>query len=187
MAAFAPLKLCIFPSATIFSPRCSISMKATLTSTKMLTTKNYKEISWAPSLPTIEPAPKAVDEDWYPGGKTVFRGPKLKPEVPDPSPEPEAGGEQGQATETPGVGAGDKYRLLLLNDERHTEELVSSVLPKVVPSVTPDHAKKCFQESREKGFSIIIFAMKEHAEFYVQMLARAGIRSAIEPDIDEVK
>ncbi|KAJ7954496.1 ATP-dependent Clp protease adapter protein ClpS [Quillaja saponaria] len=77
---------------------------------------------------------------------------------------------------------GDSYRVLLIDDIRHTEKLVAKVLPQVVPSVTPDDARRLFNESREKGVAIVIVTVKEHAEFYVQMMIRGGLRSTMEPD-----
>ncbi|KDO53039.1 hypothetical protein CISIN_1g034596mg [Citrus sinensis] len=81
-----------------------------------------------------------------------------------------------------GTGSGDSYRVLLIDDTRHSEKLVAKVLPQVVPSVTPDDARKLFHESREHGMAIVIVTVKEHAEFYAQMMVRGGLRSTIEPD-----
>uniref|UniRef100_A0A453FV70 Adaptor protein ClpS core domain-containing protein n=1 Tax=Aegilops tauschii subsp. strangulata TaxID=200361 RepID=A0A453FV70_AEGTS len=61
---------------------------------------------------------------------------------------------------------------------------VETALPQVVPSVTAEAARQLFHESRQKGAALVIVAVKEHAEFYAQMMVRHGLRSAIEPESD---
>ncbi|KAH9288556.1 hypothetical protein KI387_032673, partial [Taxus chinensis] len=100
------------------------------------------------------------------------------------TPSVDAGGEIGKSWEKRRTGGGDRYKVLLLDHERHTETQVAAILPKVVPSVTSEEAKKCFREARETGESLVTVAVKEHAEFYSQMMDRCGLRSAIEPDGD---
>ncbi|PPS10561.1 hypothetical protein GOBAR_AA10084 [Gossypium barbadense] len=63
---------------------------------------------------------------------------------------------------------------------------VAKVLPQVVPSVTPNDARKLFHVSREHGLAVVIVTVKEHAEFYSQMMVRGGLRSTIVPDSDVV-
>ncbi|CAM0882964.1 unnamed protein product [Alopecurus aequalis] len=70
------------------------------------------------------------------------------------------------------------------DDARHTEKLVEKALPQVVPSVTAEAARQLFHESRQKGAALVIVVVKEHAEFYAQMMVRQGLRSAIEPESD---
>ncbi|XWS35246.1 hypothetical protein CRYUN_Cryun21dG0109500 [Craigia yunnanensis] len=65
---------------------------------------------------------------------------------------------------------------------RLKDKKVAKVLPQVVPSVTPDDARKLFHVSRENGVAVVIVAVKEHAEFYSEMMVRGGLRSTIEPD-----
>ncbi|CAM8938891.1 unnamed protein product [Rhodiola kirilowii] len=65
-------------------------------------------------------------------------------------------------------------------------EEVAKVLPQAVPSVTSDDAKKLFHKSRTNGVAVVIVTVKEHAEFYSQMMFRGGLKSAIEPDSDLV-
>ncbi|GLJ52266.1 hypothetical protein SUGI_1111890 [Cryptomeria japonica] len=101
--------------------------------------------------------------------------------IPTAVPTVDAGGEIGKSRDSRGSGGGERYKdysvLIFLST-------VAAVLPKVVPSVTPEEAKKCFHESRKTGESLVTVAVKEHAEFYAQMMARCGLRSAIEPDGD---
>lgn len=116
------------------------------------------------------------------GGAGVLERPGLDQSTPDSAPRTEEGGEMGKSRQSVRLGGGDRYRVLLLDHERHTESQVAKVIPKVVPSVTPDEARKCFFESREFGFGLVTIAVKEHAEFYVQMLTRYGLRSTMEED-----
>lgn len=94
----------------------------------------------------------------------------------------EQGGDIGRARDKRLTGCGDSYRVLLVDDDRHTERLVENVLPKAVPSVTPDDARRLFQASRENGVAVVIVTVKEHAEFYAQIIIRGGVQSKIEPD-----
>ncbi|KAM7270077.1 hypothetical protein ACFE04_029291 [Oxalis oulophora] len=102
----------------------------------------------------------------------------------DPFTQVEQGGDMGRLKAKKGTGSGDSYRVLLIDDATHTEKLVAKVLPQVVPSVTPDAARELFHKSRENGTAVVIVAVKEHAEFYAQMMAHKGLRSTIEPDSD---
>lgn len=91
-------------------------------------------------------------------------------------------GDIGRSTDVRDLGSGDSYRVLLIDDTRHTEMLVEKVLPRVVPSITVGDAKKLFHESRQRVVTVVIFTVKEHAEFYAQMMVCSGLLSAIEPD-----
>ncbi|DBA85934.1 hypothetical protein WJX77_009238 [Trebouxia sp. C0004] len=79
------------------------------------------------------------------------------------------------------LGGGD-YRLLLLDDENHSEQLVVSVITTVVPSTDEQHAKNCFQTSKQLGQALVTSALKEHAEFYCEQMLRKGCKASIEPD-----
>lgn len=81
-----------------------------------------------------------------------------------------------------GLRRGDSYKVLLIDDARHTETLVEKALPEVVPSVSVAEARELFLDSRQNGVAVVIVTVKEHAEFYSQMMIRRGLRSAIEPD-----
>ncbi|KAL9420239.1 hypothetical protein AB3S75_037926 [Citrus x aurantiifolia] len=116
------------------------------------------------------------------GGAGVIEKPAFDQSQFDPSTQVLEGGDIGKMKEKRGTGSGDSYRVLLIDDTRHSEKLVAKVLPQVVPSVTSDDARKLFHESREHGMAIVIVTVKEHAEFYAQMMVRGGLRSTIEPD-----
>ncbi|XP_021719868.1 uncharacterized protein LOC110687518 isoform X1 [Chenopodium quinoa] len=93
------------------------------------------------------------------GGGAVLDRPSFDQSQFDPSTQVQEGGDIGRVRDKKGTGSGDSYRVLLLDDERHTEKLVLKVLPQVVPSVTPDDAR-IFSESRQNGVAVIIVAVK---------------------------
>ncbi|XP_061987296.1 ATP-dependent Clp protease adapter protein CLPS2, chloroplastic-like [Populus nigra] len=120
------------------------------------------------------------------GGPGVLERPTFDQSQFDPSSQVLEGGDIGRLRDKRGVGSGDSYRVLLIDDSRHSESLVAKVLPRAVPSVTPEDARKLFHESRENGVAVVIVTVKEHAEFYSQMMIRGGLRSVIEPDSSNV-
>ena len=79
------------------------------------------------------------------------------------------------------LGGGD-YRLLLLDSEKHTEQLVVSAITTVVAGTDEQHAKNCFMTSKQLGQALVTSALKEHAEFYCQEMLRKGCKASIEPD-----
>uniref|UniRef100_A0A0E0JQM4 Uncharacterized protein n=1 Tax=Oryza punctata TaxID=4537 RepID=A0A0E0JQM4_ORYPU len=91
----------------------------------------------------------------------------------DTLPVTQEGGDTGRMRDRKGSGSGDSYKVLLIDDARHTEKLVEKALPQVVPSVTAEAARQLFHESRQKGAALVIVAVKEHAEFYAQMMGYA--------------
>uniref|UniRef100_A0A2P2JB41 Uncharacterized protein LOC105123660 isoform X1 n=1 Tax=Rhizophora mucronata TaxID=61149 RepID=A0A2P2JB41_RHIMU len=120
------------------------------------------------------------------GGAGVLERPTFDQSYFDPSSQVLEGGDIGRLREKRGIGSGDSYRVLLIDDIRHSENLVTKVIPQVVPSVTPNDARRLFHESQENGFAVVIVTVKEHAEFYSQMMIRGGLRSSIEPDSNTV-
>ena len=77
---------------------------------------------------------------------------------------------------------GGNYRVILLDDPKHTEELVVHAITTVLPGTDVNHAKNCFVTSRELGAAIIISCLREHAEFYGEQIFKLGCRTKIEPD-----
>ncbi|XVF37841.1 hypothetical protein REPUB_Repub20aG0045800 [Reevesia pubescens] len=120
------------------------------------------------------------------GGAGVLERPSFDQSQFDPSTQVLEGGDIGRSKDKKGTGSGDSYRVLLVDDARHSEKLVAKVLPQAVPYVTPDDARKLFHVSRENGVAVVIVTVKEHAEFYSQMMVRGGLRSTIEPDSNVV-
>lgn len=116
------------------------------------------------------------------GGAGVLERPGLDQSGSSSSPQADAGGEMGKLGQRIRHSGGDKYRVLLLDHEKHTEQFVTKALPAVVPAVTSEDARRIFFESKELGAGIVLVTVKEHAEFYAQMMARRGLRSTIEPD-----
>ncbi|KAI4357077.1 hypothetical protein L6164_001048 [Bauhinia variegata] len=122
------------------------------------------------------------------GGAGLLERPSLDQSQFEPLTQVQKGGGIGPLNARKRVGSGDSYRVLLIDDIRHTVNLEflsacsANVLPQVVPSATPVEACKFFHESRENGAAIVIITVKEHAEFYSQMMIRRGLQSTIEPD-----
>ena len=79
------------------------------------------------------------------------------------------------------LGGGD-YRLLLLDSETHSEQLVVSVITEVIPNTDDLHAKNCFATSKQLGQALVTSALKEHAELYCEQMLRKGCKASIEPD-----
>ncbi|CAN6549804.1 unnamed protein product [Malus baccata var. baccata] len=94
------------------------------------------------------------------GGAGVLERPKFDQSGFDPATQLQQGGDIGRSKDKRGVGSGDSYRVLLIDDVRHTEKLVAKVLPQVVPSVTPDVARGLFHKSREDGVAVVIVTVK---------------------------
>ncbi|KAF8775409.1 hypothetical protein HU200_004829 [Digitaria exilis] len=117
-------------------------------------------------------------------GGAVLERPEFDQSQFDTLPATQEGGDPGRLKDGRRSGSGDSYKVLLVDDVRHTEKHVEKALPQVVPSITAEAARKLFHESRLRGVAVVIVAVKEHAEFYAQMMVRQGLRSAIEPESD---
>ncbi|CAL4973299.1 unnamed protein product [Urochloa decumbens] len=118
------------------------------------------------------------------GGGAVLERPAFDQSQLDTLPVTQEGGDPGRLRDGRRSGNGDSYKVLLVDDVRHTEKHVEKALPQVVPSITAEAARQLFHESRLKGVAVVIVAVKEHAEFYAHMMVRQGLRSAIEPESD---
>lgn len=79
------------------------------------------------------------------------------------------------------LGGGD-YRVLLLDDDRHTEELVVNVITTVVATVDEQKARNCFATSKQLGQALVTSCLKEHAELYTDQMRRKGCKASMEPD-----
>ncbi|CAO2177666.1 unnamed protein product [Urochloa humidicola] len=118
------------------------------------------------------------------GGGAVLERPAFDQSQLDTLPVTQEGGDPGRLKDGRRSGSGDSYKVLLVDDVRHTEKHVEKALPQVVPSITAEAARQLFHESRLKGVAVVIVAVKEHAEYYAHMMVRQGLRSAIEPESD---
>ncbi|KAI3976457.1 hypothetical protein MKX01_008315 [Papaver californicum] len=120
------------------------------------------------------------------GGAGILERPNLDISQFEHTPKVEEGGDMGKLKHRTAIGNGDGCKVLLIDDTRHTEKSVASILPKAVPSVTSDAAKELFHVSRQNGAAVVIIAVKEHAEFYLEMMTNLGLNAAIEPDSSTV-
>lgn len=80
------------------------------------------------------------------------------------------------------VTGGGHHRVLLLDSERHTEELVVKAILTAIPGTDEGHAANCFHTARSLGMAVVTTALLEIAEFYAQQLYKCGVRATIEPD-----
>ena len=62
-----------------------------------------------------------------------------------------------------------------MDSPSHTEDLVVKVVTTVVSSVDEQQAKNCFHTSKQLGQAVIVSCLKEHAEFFTQMLNRSEL------------
>ncbi|KAM7487877.1 hypothetical protein LguiB_025361 [Lonicera macranthoides] len=119
------------------------------------------------------------------GGASVLERPPpiFDPSQLDPATQVEQGGDIGRVRDRRGPGSADGYRVLLLDDIRHTEDLVVKVLPQAVPAVTPDGARELFHVSRENGLAVVIVTVKVHILHgigkFMQVLITAFLDSCI--------
>ena len=79
------------------------------------------------------------------------------------------------------LGGGD-YRVLLLDDETHTEQHVVDVITTVVATVDEQQARNCFATSKQLGQALVTSCLKEHAELYTDQMRRKGCKASMEPD-----
>jgi len=94
------------------------------------------------------------------GGSSVLERPTFDQSQFDPSTQVLEGGDMGRLRHKKGTGSGDSYKVLLVDDAKHTEKIVAKVLPQAVPLVTPDDAAKLFHKSREDGVAVVIVTVK---------------------------
>ena len=79
------------------------------------------------------------------------------------------------------LGGGD-FRVLLLDSESHTEQLVVDVITEVIATVDEQHARNCFATSKQLGQALVTSCLKEHAELYTDQMQRKGCKASMEPD-----
>ncbi|KVH95764.1 ATP-dependent Clp protease adapter protein CLPS1, chloroplastic-like [Cynara cardunculus var. scolymus] len=158
----------IHPSRTPISPTVSFTIRASSSSVSISNSNGSSKAMFGSSTSR--------------GGAGVLERPSFDQSQFDPATQVQEGGDIGRVRDKKHTGSGDSYRVLLIDDARHTEELVVKALPQAVPAVTADDARRLFQVSQENGVAVVVVAVKEHAEFYAQMMMRKGLRSTIEPD-----
>jgi len=178
---FLPYNNCVFTtsSSSVVKSTRSISISISISLHQKKKKKKEGTISASKSFNDLF-GPSKSDKGG--GGAAVLERPKFDQSQFEPSTQVQEGGDIGRVRDRRGPGSGDSYRVLLIDDKRHTENLVVKALPQAVPAVTPDGARKLFDLSRQNGLAVVIVTVKEHAEFYSQMMVRGGLRSTIEPD-----
>lgn len=129
----------------------------------------------------LQPLYAVADKPAKEGGTGLIERPDLDLAEDAKGPETDFGSGAEDFDKSKKLGGGN-YRVLLLDDKKHTEDLVVKVLTRVVPEVDDDKARNCFATSRTLGVAVIISALKEHAEHYASQIFRQGVRSSIEPD-----
>ncbi|PWA88032.1 ribosomal protein L7/L12/adaptor protein ClpS-like protein [Artemisia annua] len=143
------------------------------------------------------------------GGTNVLERPNFDQSQFDPATQVQEGGDIGRVKDKKTTGSGDSYKVLLIDDARHTEKLdfkgepnskekveildgerqktvlavetLQSALIDVAIVILQKLAVPAVHLMMPANYSIITEKM-EHAEFYAQMMARKGLRSTIEPD-----
>ncbi|CAL5221675.1 g3907 [Coccomyxa viridis] len=99
--------------------------------------------------------------------------------MPTPSADDQLGGGEREGGKI--TGGGD-YRVLLLQSDKHTEQLVVKAITTAIPGTSQDHALNCYNTAEKLGQAMITSCIKEVAEFYNEQLLRQGVSSKIEPD-----
>ncbi|CAD6236076.1 unnamed protein product [Miscanthus lutarioriparius] len=95
------------------------------------------------------------------GGAVLERPPAFDQSQLDTLPVTQEGRDPGRLKDGRRSGSGDSYKVLLVDDVRHTEKHVEKALPQVVPSITAEAARQLFHESRMRGVATVIVAVKD--------------------------
>ncbi|KAK9076277.1 hypothetical protein SSX86_004610 [Deinandra increscens subsp. villosa] len=104
------------------------------------------------------------------GGASVLERPSFDQSQFDPATQVQEGGDIGRVRDKKNTGSGDSYKVLLIDDARHTEKLVVKALPQAVPAVTPDDARKLFNLSRENGLAVVLVTVKDDCSTFLELL-----------------
>ena len=77
-----------------------------------------------------------------------------------------------------GSGTGDRWRVIVLNDDHNTFEGVAAKLSAVLPDVTFEHGMRLATKIHYRGLAIVWSGHRELAEHYWQLLADNGLTMA---------
>jgi ATP-dependent Clp protease adaptor protein ClpS len=77
-----------------------------------------------------------------------------------------------------GTGAGDAWRVIVLNDNHNTFEGVAAALAHVLPGVTFDHGLKLANQIHNSGQAVVWSGHREQAELYWEQLGDLGLTLA---------
>ena len=78
----------------------------------------------------------------------------------------------------PGSGVGDKWRVIVLNDDHNTFDGVAAALARIVPGVTLEGGYRLADKIHNTGQAIVWTGAKEPAELYWEQLNDAGLTMA---------
>lgn len=78
----------------------------------------------------------------------------------------------------PGTGSGDRWRVIVLNDDHNTFDGVASALARTIPGVTLDQGYAIADRIHNSGLAIVWSGPKEPAEHYWEQLRGAGLTMA---------
>ena len=81
-------------------------------------------------------------------------------------------------TEGPGSGAGDAWRVIVLNDDHNTFEGVATALARVVPGVSYEGGMRLAARIHYNGLAVVWSGHRELAEHLWELLAEAGLTMA---------
>lgn len=83
-----------------------------------------------------------------------------------------------EKTSRSGLGVGDSWKVIVLNDNHNSFQGVAEALTSVLPGYTYDKGMQKAMEIHQKGLAVVWSGMREPAELYWQMLADSGLSMA---------
>lgn len=78
----------------------------------------------------------------------------------------------------PGSGLGDRWRVIVRNDDHNTFEHVARTLARFIPGVNYEQGMAFANSIHNSGQAIVWSGQKEPAELYWEQLATAGLTMA---------
>lgn len=78
----------------------------------------------------------------------------------------------------PGSGLGDKWNVIVLNDDHNTFDHVAKSLAATIPGVNLDKGHALANQIHNSGQAIVWTGQKEPAELYWELLSAAGLTMA---------
>ena len=81
-------------------------------------------------------------------------------------------------TRGPGSGTGDRWRVIVLNDDHNTFDGVAFALSSILPGVSFDDGMAMANRIHNTGQAIVWSGHREQAELYWQQLSDAGLTMA---------
>ena len=78
----------------------------------------------------------------------------------------------------PGTGLGDRWRVIVRNDDHNTFDHVAFTLARSIPGMTVDQGYKIAERIHTTGLAIVWTGHREPAELYWEQLRDAGLTMA---------